>query len=216
MAAAYLEDFIDIELTSGSLYRSFLNRPIGEGDIKANRFGIRIYRNGEAVNIGSSSVQGYFMAPDGSNIAITDSSHTGISGNTAWIDLPQACYNYEGQFTLAIKVIGDGVTGTMRIVDGVVNNTGVTGAVAPTGTVPTYQEVLAVYEEMLEAKAGAIRYDIEQELSNAQKAQARDNIGMVEIEFVHIEDDEYLMDVSTECEFVNTQGNEYTLVLHAD
>ena len=104
----------------------------------------------------------------------------------------------------------------MRIVDGMVDNTGVDGAVAPVGTIPTYQEILAVYDQMLAAKAGAVRYDTDQDLTTAQRAQARDNIGMVLIEFSLISGDNYLMDVSTECEFVNVQGNNYALVMHAD
>ena len=122
----------------------------------------------------------------------------------------------EGQFSLAIKVIDGGVTGTMRIIDGVVNNTGYDGAVAPTESVPTYQEILAVYDEMLEAKAGAVRYDIEQELTKAQRTQARNNIGMVMIEFIQLKGNRYMMNVSTDCEFVNTNENKYTLVMHAD
>jgi hypothetical protein len=45
-------------------------------------------------------------------------------------------------------LVGGGITGTMRIIDGVVDNTNTGSAVAPTGTVPTYQEVLAAYDEM--------------------------------------------------------------------
>lgn len=214
--AVYREDLIDIELESGSIHRSFLNRAIGKGDNLANRFGVRLYRDGEAVNISDASCQGIFMAPNGQNILLNGSSLTSVSGNVAWVQLPQACYNHEGPFTLAIKVIGDGVIGTMRIVDGIVNNTGSDEAVAPVGTIPTYQEILAVYDQMLEAKAGAVRYDIAQTLTKPQRAQARDNIGMVEIEFVQVEGDKYQMDVSTECEFVNLGNNKYSLVMHAD
>ena len=214
--AVYREDLADIELESGTLHRSFLNRAIGKGDNLANRFGVRLFRNGEPVNVSLASCQGIFMAPNGQNILISGSSLTGVSGNTAWVQLPQACYNVEGQFALAIKVIGDGVTGTMRIVDGTVDNTGTDGAVAPTGTVPTYQEVLAVYDQMLAAKAGSVRYDIDQDLTKAQRTQARDNIGMVLIEFVQIDGNEYTMDVSTDCEFVSIGNNQYGLVLHAD
>ena len=212
----YREDIVDIELQSGTLFRSFTNRKIGEGDIIANRYGVRIFRNGEPVDIGGGSCQGIFMAPDGQNILISGSTYTGVNGNVAYVDLPQACYNVNGQFTLAIKVIGGGVTGTMRIIDGVVNNTGVTGAVAPTETIPTYQEILAVYDQMLEAKEGSVRYDIEQELTEEQKIQARENIGMVLIEFTQIEDNKYTMDVSTDCEFVSLGDNKYSLVMHAD
>lgn len=209
----YREDLVDIELESGSIHRSFLNHSIGKGDNLGNRFGVRLYRNGEPVNLGTASCMGVFMAPDGTNIALT-SQYTG--GNIAFVTLPQACYNVEGQFTLSIKVIQDGITETMRIVDGIVDNTGVDGAVAPVATIPTYQEILAVYDQMLAAKAGSVRYDIDQDLSTAQRAQARSNIGMVLIEFTQIEGTEYMMNVSTECEFVNVQENEYALVMHAD
>ena len=89
------------------------------------------------------------MRPDGTNLALT--SYGTVSGNVAYVTLPQACYDYEGQFCLSIQLVGGGVTGTMRIVDGMVVNTGASGTVAPTASVPTYQEILAVYEEMQEA-----------------------------------------------------------------
>ena len=120
------------------------------------------------------------MAPDGSNILISGASYTSTGGNVGWVQLPQACYNVEGQFTLAIKVIDDASTATMRIIDGVVDNTGVDNAVAPTDSVPTYQEVLAVYEEMLEAKRGSVRWDIVQSLTDSQQEQARTNINAQE------------------------------------
>lgn len=158
--AIYKEDIVDIELTSGTIHRSFLNHSIGKADDMADRFGFRLFRNGEVVSTENCSVQGYFMAPNGVNIAITGADNTGKVGNVAWVQLPQACYNEEGQFSLAIKLVGGGVTGTVRIIDGNVNNTGATGAVAPVADIPTYQEILGVYDEMLEAtleaKAGIL------------------------------------------------------------
>ena len=210
--ALYQQDILKMDMNRTGFHRSFLSRSIGKNDNIANRIGVELYRDGEAVNLNEASCEGFFLSPAGEHIVITGQT----SGNVAFVDLPQACYNYEGQFTLAIKVIGGGVTGTVRMVDGRVVNTFVDGAVAPVGSVPTYQEVLAVYDQMLEAKAGAVRYDIAQELTKAQKAQARDNIGMVLIEFVQISGDEYTMDVSTDCEFVSLTGDEYGLVLHAD
>ena len=164
--ALYREDIVDIDLIGGSLHRSFLNRAIGKGDDMENRFGVRLFRGEEAVNIGNGSVQGYFIAPDGSHIAITGSSYTGKSGNVGWVQLPQACYNYEGQFTLAIKVVDTSVTGTMRIVDGVINNTGVDGAVAPVESVPTYQEVLSLFEAAADVSDRV--YDLETDVSGLQ------------------------------------------------
>lgn len=167
-------DIVQIELNSGNLHRSWLNHSIGSGDIQANAFGVDVFRDGEPVSLSGGSVQGYFRDPRGNNIAITTGNT--VSGNRAYVVLPQACYNYDGQFTLAIKVIGGGVTGTMRIVDGIVDNTNTGSAVAPTGTVPTYQEVLAVYDQMVAAKEGSVRFDIDQSLTTAQKTRARNNV----------------------------------------
>lgn len=176
--AIYKEDIVDIELESGTIHRSWLNRSIGLGDVKANRFGVRMFRNGAAENIEGSTCIGFFMRPDGTNLQIQGSTYTGISGNKAWVALPQDCYAYEGRFTLAIKVIssGAGITGTMRIVDGMVDNTGTTGTVSPTSTVPTSAEIIAAYEEAVAVIDGSVRHDIVQSLTDAQKAQARTNI----------------------------------------
>ena len=134
--ALYRSNILTIDLeNNGSLHRSFLNHAIGKGDKMENRFGVRLLRRGVPVNLGTASCQGIFMAPDGNNILISGSGYTSCADDTAWVQLPQACYNTEGQFTLAIKVIDDSVTGTMRIIDGTIDNTGVTGAVAPVASV---------------------------------------------------------------------------------
>ena len=149
MAAHYHQDIVNIDLDCGNIHRCFLRRSIGTGDSNANRFGVRVFRGKDAVDLTGVSCQGYFRNSQGENIALT--SHGTVEGNKAFVTLPQACYNYDGQFTLAIKLVGGGITGTMRIIDGMVDNTNTGGAVAPTADVPTYQEILAVYEEMLEA-----------------------------------------------------------------
>lgn len=142
-------DLVGIDLNQGTVYRSWHNHAIGMKDNKGDAFGILVYRDKEPVDLTGISVQGYYKNPQGTNIAITTGNT--VEGNMAYVVLPQACYDYDGQFTLAIKLIGGGITGTMRIVDGMVNNTNVDGAVAPTGTVPTYQEVLSVFEQMQDA-----------------------------------------------------------------
>lgn len=147
--AIYKSDIADINLNSGTIHRSFLSHAIGMTDSQADQFGIRAYRDGAEEDLTGATVQGFFRDSHGNNIAITTGGI--VSGNMAVITLPQACYNYEGAFTLAIKLIGGNVTGTVRIVDGTVSNTNTTGAVAPTETVPTYQEILATYDEMLDA-----------------------------------------------------------------
>lgn len=149
--AIYREDIVDIELNTGSLHRSFVTRTAGEGDTKANIFGIRVFRDGEPVDLTGCDCQGFFMGPDGTNLQIQGSTYTGVSGNKAWVQLHQNCYAVEGQFALAIKLVGGGVTGTMRIVDGMISNTGVTGAVSPTSEIPTTEEIIAAYNTATQA-----------------------------------------------------------------
>ena len=149
--ALYHEDIAEINLNGGSLHRSFKSVSIGTGDKNANRFGMKVFRDGVPVDLDGVTCQAVFQDPRGNNIALT--SHGTVSGNLAYVTLPQACYNYEGRFCLAIKLIGGGVTGTMRIIDGVINNTHSGSTVAPTGAVPTYQEVLAAYDDAIAAVA---------------------------------------------------------------
>lgn len=174
--AVYKADILDVELNTGNIARSFLCHNIGKDDQKADRFGVRCFRDGEPVSLSGVSIQGFMLRPNGSHFHIHGSANTGVSGNEAWVDLPQEAYDYEGKFCLALKLIGGEVTGTIRIIDGMVNNTFVDGAVAPTAAVPTYQEILSVYDQMVAAKAGSVRFDTDQTLTAAQKTQARGNI----------------------------------------
>lgn len=151
--AHYKSDMADIDLSTGTIFRSFLNRTIGYKDDDADRFGVRVFRDGAPQDLSGASCQAVFMAPDGTKIALT--SYGTVSSNEAYVTLPPACYDAEGQFTLAIKLVGGGVTSTVRIVDGVVVNTGASGTVSPTGAVPTYQEIIAQFDEMVAATEAA-------------------------------------------------------------
>ena len=151
--AIYHEDIVNINLESGNIHRSFAKHSIGSADNLANRFGVRVYRDGAEVDLSGCSCYGYFRNSNGDNIALTSAGT--VDGNVAYVTLPQACYNYEGQFTLTIKLIGGGITGTMRIVDGMVDNTNTGSAVAPTETVPSYTEILETYDAMVAATAAA-------------------------------------------------------------
>lgn len=151
--AIYKSNIVNINLEAGSIFRSFLNNSIGYKDDDADRFGVRVFRDSEPVDLSGLSCQAVFMAPNGVNIALT--SYGYVSGNEAYVTLPPACYDYEGQFCLAIKLVGGGVTSTVRIVDGMVENTGASGTVTPTSAVPTYQEILATYDAMVAATSAA-------------------------------------------------------------
>ena len=136
MAQTYLNDIVDVELDSGTLHRSFISKSIGEGDNAANRFGIRAYRNKNAVSLTGTACIGYFIRPDGITLIITGT----VSGNEAYVELPEAAYAREGQFTLAIKLAGTGYAGTVRVVDGVIINT-TTGTINdPSSSIPSLSD----------------------------------------------------------------------------
>ena len=59
--AIYHEDIADVELESGTVHRSFANRMIVSADENANRYGIRLRRNGMPVDIGGATCIGYFI-----------------------------------------------------------------------------------------------------------------------------------------------------------
>lgn len=151
--AIHKDSIVNVDLTSGTIHRSFLNHSIGMNDSDGDFFGVRVFKDGAPVDLTNVSVQGHFNPPVGAPIFLNAGNY--ISGNVATVRLPQACYNYEGPFSLAIKLVTVNETVTVRIVDGMVDNTYVEGSVAPTGTVPTYQEVLAEYDQMVAATATA-------------------------------------------------------------
>ena len=178
--AIYKEDIVDIEMETGTIHRSFMNHAIGLGDAKGNRFGVRLFRNGVAENVGSATVTGLFMSPDGNNYTISGSGSSSqyhwINGNVAGVILPSSFYAVEGQFTLAIKLSLSGIVTTMRIVDGVVSNTGASGAVVPSSSVPTSDQIIAAYNNAIAVVDSSVRFDTAQNLTNAQKSTARGNI----------------------------------------
>ena len=145
--AIYKEDIVNIELSTGKIFRSFLEHTIGAGDELANRFGVRVFRNGVAENIGGTCF-GLFVRADGTTVTIASGV---VSGNEAYVTLPESCYAVEGQFTLAIKCQGGGTTGTLRIVDGVVSRTSTDAAVDPGTVIPSVEALIEAIDEAVES-----------------------------------------------------------------
>jgi len=141
--AIYREDIINIEMESGTVHRSFLNKALGEGDAYGNRFGFRCLRNGRPESLNGSTVIGHFIRADGTTIVINGGA---VTGDTAYITLPAACYAYEGQFTLAIKLSGGGITGTILMIDGTIVNTTNGPVIDPGSVIPDLSDYLAAVE----------------------------------------------------------------------
>lgn len=150
MANNYLIDMMDVEL-NGTTARTFVSRTLGEGDIDGNRFGIRVYRDGKPESLSGKTCIGYLIRQDGVTAVLLGA----VSGNTAYVELPAACYAVEGQFTLAIKICGSHFAATARIVDGTVTDTTTETIIDPTGVIPDLSALLAVIADA-EAAADAV------------------------------------------------------------
>lgn len=116
--AIYHEDILDIDLDRNGTNRTRLNMTLGRSDVIANRFGVRVYRRGEAETLTSITCKGYFTDSQGNRTTLTGA----VSGNEAYVTLTDACYTYAGPFRLAVKLEGGGVKSTVRIVDGMIEN----------------------------------------------------------------------------------------------
>lgn len=137
-----------------------------EGDNGGDVFAFALQRNGAALTLyPSPEITGYFIRPDDTTVKLTGEG-TGSSGT---IRLPLACYALGGRCTLTVKATYDGVTTTILILDGYVKRT-TTNVDPGSGGSGSSGGVVTV--------AGAVRYDTVQSLTDAQKAQARANIGV--------------------------------------
>lgn len=141
--ANYREDIVNIELMGGNIHRSFKARTIGEGDEKADRFGVRVFKNGQPEMLIGSCI-GKFIRADGLTVPITTGT---VNGNLAYVDLPEECYEVAGVFSLAIKVTASGNTTTLRIVDGNVAKTDTNIYADPGVIMPTIEMLMAEIEQ---------------------------------------------------------------------
>ena len=126
------EDIQIIDLETGTISRTFLNKALGEGDSYGDRFGVIVQRGGQPVDLTGVSVSGFFIRANGTTESLSGSR----SGSKCWVDLPAACYAVEGNFTLGIKLTHSGTTVTARIVDGTIVNTSLGSIYDPGSLIP--------------------------------------------------------------------------------
>ncbi len=158
--AVYREDILEIDLTTGNVFRSFFHHQLGEGDAAGDVFGIRAVRNGNEVALDGLSCVGYFERADGTTVVIGDTTYpapnwASRSGGKAWVKLPAACYAVEGGFRLSIKLVGTGTAMTARIIEGTITGTTTATLVDPGSVIPDVSG-LTTYVQRIEAAAEII------------------------------------------------------------
>lgn len=128
----------------------------------AHAFVIKTTRNGQKNDLTGSNVRAYFI-PASQNLSVLIDGEVDQNGN-AVIELTKDCYYYTGRFFLIIETEMDNVTSCIFYGDGYVTKTSTDEIVAPPETVGIISAVL---------------YNKPQSLTDAQKAQARANIGAI-------------------------------------
>lgn len=150
----------------------------------------------------SGTVSGELLRPDGETVALEGTKGAEVrrvnldaggmcNATPCSVTLPQACFAFPGRVTLTIKLT-DGSTITQALsVSAVVVRTSTDVVVDPGEVIPDIGAIQAAAAEALDAAeaandaaaaastamAGSVRFDQAQTLTDAQKLQARNNIG---------------------------------------
>jgi len=103
---AQFPNIFNCDLHSGPVSASI--RQMYLGDIAANRVGVRVTDNGEAVAL-SGTCSGTAMLYNGGTVALTGV----VDGNVAYVDLPAAVYSVEGPLKIFVTLTHGGSTTTL-------------------------------------------------------------------------------------------------------
>lgn len=159
--AIYHEDILPIELESGQVNRSFLHHALSRGDAGGYRFGVSLFRNGNAESAGGATCMGYFIRHADMNTIVLNGGT--FSGNKGSVTLPASCFAQAGSFTLVVKAVGGGVTGAMRIIDGTILDDVQGTIIDPGSAVPDLTALMNVISraESAASTIGGIRISAE-------------------------------------------------------
>lgn len=166
-----------VDLTDGAAPVVSLKQ-IHLGDHKANRVGAIVTMDGVPYPLGGNCA-GTAILADGSTVPLTGT----VSGNQAYVELDNACYQVEGQINVFVAWVSGSLQTTLLAAVGTVRITETSTVIQPSTPVPDLAELMAQITAMQEATAAAnaaatksVRYDTAQSLNGAQMAQARVNI----------------------------------------
>ena len=160
-------DIVTVDL-SKPLRRENCGTLLATGDEYANRFGAKIVRNGEAVDLTGYTVSGSFIRPDGETVTLDGTAE----GSVACVDLDAFCYVSDGAFTLAVKIVGEGYAHTVRMVDGYIRRTDTGSYVATDEMIITLDNMKGLAATMAETNKEAedLIADLNEVSAEADKA----------------------------------------------
>ena len=110
-------------------------------DNNGNRVGVNVYDNGSAASL-SGSVAANVIRSDGATVAVSGT----LSGNQAYVDLPQAAYAVPGVISIVIKLTSDSDITTLCAVVANVYQSSTDSAVDPGTIIPSIETLIAEIE----------------------------------------------------------------------
>lgn len=161
------------------LIRQACGMLLAEGDTNGDCIYFTMMRNGHELSVSDATATAYFIRQDGNTVLFS-----GVcASNQVRVTLPQSCYNKEGCFSLAVKVVQDGVTATIAVLDGYIKRTNTDSMIDPEETIPSVDAIIAKIEELErvteEAKEAAnavntVTAQVEQNTSDIKALQQQD------------------------------------------
>lgn len=153
------------------------------GNANAHGWRVTVYNNGLPADLSGHTITAYFKRPDG-NVVLVQGT---VNNNVATVVLPAEVYALTGLVKAAMdaSASGEGTTPLSGISFTIREN--LTGNIIDPGSVipASIDDLLAMISEMRDATDAAeaaatkaVRYDSSQGLTDAQKSQARSNIGL--------------------------------------
>ena len=119
----------------------YLDGNVFSADNGGNRVGVNVFDNGSAASL-SGSVSANVIRADGATIAVSGT----LSGNSAYVDLPQAAYAVPGVISIVIKLTTGSVITTLCAVVANVYQSVTDSAVDPGTIIPSIQTLIAEIE----------------------------------------------------------------------
>lgn len=134
---ALIETWLKQDLTAPVVVRR-LTGNVFSADNQANLIGVEVTKEGTAEELTGSCVA-YCIRADQKTVIVAGT----VSGNTAYVTLPQACYAVVGQLSVVLKV--DSVT--LAAVTGYVYRTSTDTIVDPGTIIPSVDSLIEQIEE---------------------------------------------------------------------
>lgn len=141
------EHIVDVHLEQGRLAEVELGPTLYEEDSNGLKLGVRLWRNGEAVDV-TGTVSGWAIVSTGQTISPFDD--TGYDGNEAWVLVPQGAL-VPGRIEIFLRITGDSDSAVTLHATGTVRRTKTGEIIVPGDPLPDVDQIRTLLGDLNEA-----------------------------------------------------------------